>query len=297
MIPGEANLPERDDRLGKAWHPPRRNGPVGGHPVSTSDEHGCVTEGPHRCDGVECGDNDKGQRYMGVCDKDGCDYNPYRARGNSTGRARSLGHVQPLTVVTQFLTDDGTDAGTLVEVRRHYIQDGKRVSNPSASAEYGSYDSISDKQCAAQKKAFGEFDDFTPKGGLKAMGEAMERGMVLVLSLWDDASDHMIWLDATDPPPEQGQPPKKERRGARFVASATRRAAKAHPYAQVTLGKIRSATQHDGRPAAAAIAARTAERRPPRRHACRAYLCPASPPAAYRRAECAALCAKQKMKG
>ena len=34
--------------------------------------------GLYRCEGIECGDNDKGQRYDGVCDKDGCDINPYR---------------------------------------------------------------------------------------------------------------------------------------------------------------------------------------------------------------------------
>merc|ERR1719414_2351897 len=31
-----------------------------------------------KCEGVACGDNDKGERYQGVCDKDGCDINPYR---------------------------------------------------------------------------------------------------------------------------------------------------------------------------------------------------------------------------
>ena len=34
--------------------------------------------GLYRCEGIECGDNDKNQRYDGVCDKDGCDINPYR---------------------------------------------------------------------------------------------------------------------------------------------------------------------------------------------------------------------------
>ena len=35
--------------------------------------------------------------------------------------------------------------------------------------------------------AFGDPDDFNRKGGLKAMGEALNRGVVLVMSLWDDA--------------------------------------------------------------------------------------------------------------
>jgi hypothetical protein len=37
----------------------------------------CTVNGQYRCNGTECGEG--GQRYDGVCDKDGCDLNPYRA--------------------------------------------------------------------------------------------------------------------------------------------------------------------------------------------------------------------------
>merc|ERR1712157_207006 len=41
--------------------------------------HTCSTNKLYRCsDPVECGDNDSDNRYDGVCDKDGCDINPYR---------------------------------------------------------------------------------------------------------------------------------------------------------------------------------------------------------------------------
>lgn len=40
--------------------------------------HACSIEGQYRCDGQECGDDDQGERYEGVCDKDGCDFNPFR---------------------------------------------------------------------------------------------------------------------------------------------------------------------------------------------------------------------------
>merc|ERR1712023_124308 len=33
-------------------------------------------------------------------------------------------------------------------------------------------------------------------GGMKAMGEALDRGMVLVVSLWDDVAVNMNWLDS-----------------------------------------------------------------------------------------------------
>ena len=34
-----------------------------------------------------------------------------------------------MTVVTQFHTDDGTDNGELVEIRRLYVQDGRVIEN------------------------------------------------------------------------------------------------------------------------------------------------------------------------
>merc|ERR1712107_87437 len=44
------------------------------------------------------------------------------------------------------------------------------------------------------------------KGGLRQMGEALDRGMVLVLSLWDDSDVSMLWLDSAYP---TDQPPRK----------------------------------------------------------------------------------------
>jgi len=40
------------------------------------------------------------------------------------------------------------------------------------------------------------------------MGAALKNGVVLVMSLWDDHEDNMLWLDSTDPPTktEQGGP-------------------------------------------------------------------------------------------
>ena len=40
--------------------------------------HPCSLSGDLKCEGRDCGDNEKGERYSGVCDKDGCDINPYR---------------------------------------------------------------------------------------------------------------------------------------------------------------------------------------------------------------------------
>jgi cellulose 1,4-beta-cellobiosidase len=34
---------------------------------------------------------------------------------------------------------------------------------------------------------------------MKNMGESLARGMVLVMSLWDDHYAHMLWLDSDYP--------------------------------------------------------------------------------------------------
>lgn len=62
-----------------------------------------------------------------------------------------------------------------------------------------------------EKSRFGDVDSFTVRGGLKALGEAMERGMVLVMSLWDDHDVGMVWLDSNDPPNESPSKPGRLR--------------------------------------------------------------------------------------
>merc|ERR1739845_21201 len=65
---------------------------------------------------------------------------------------------------------------------------------------------ITDEFCQKGKAVFDDFDDHTAKGGLKAMGEAMKRGMTLIFSMWDDHAAHMLWLDSNYPP--EGDPSK-----------------------------------------------------------------------------------------
>merc|ERR1712054_665216 len=98
-----------------------------------------------------------------------------------------------------FVTSDNTDTGDLVEIRRKYVQDGKVIETPKIEADQKEFNSISDDFCTAQKKETGDKDQFGARGGLKKMGEAMSRGMVLVMSIWDDGAAHMLWLDSTYP--------------------------------------------------------------------------------------------------
>eukprot|EP00438_Fugacium_kawagutii_P011552 Skav235006 [mRNA] locus=scaffold276:32697:41515:+ [translate_table: standard] len=144
----------------------------------------------------------EGGGYQGVCDKDGCDFNSWRlgdrkfyGRGSQGFKVDSR---QKVTVVTQFLTE-GDDDGDLIDIRRFYVQDGKVIPNSNVSIAGVHGDSITDKVCSDMKQAFGDVDDFNLKGGLKTMGDALDRGMVLVMSLWDDAEANMLWLDSDYP--------------------------------------------------------------------------------------------------
>merc|ERR1712176_1096395 len=165
--------------------------------------HPCSVKGAFACEGKECGDNDKNQRYEGVCDKDGCDFNSYRM-GDKTFFGRHDGFTvdstQELTIVTQFITHDGADSGDLVDIRRLYVQGGKVVPNSESSIAGVHGSSVTDAFCSEMKAAFGDINDFQRKGGLEAMGEALDRGMVLVMSLWDDSLADMLWLDSLYPP-------------------------------------------------------------------------------------------------
>jgi len=169
--------------------------------------HVCTVQGQLRCNGTQCGDMPN-NRYGGVCDKDGCDFNSYRM-GNTKffGTGLMVDTTKPFTVVTQFMTNNGMDSGELSQIRRLYVQNGKVIPNSQVNLPgIKNYDSVSDAFCNDQKMAFGDKNDFEMKGGLKSLGATLERGMVLVMSLWDDHDVHMLWLDSSYP---TDQPPTK----------------------------------------------------------------------------------------
>ncbi|CAE7370373.1 cbhB, partial [Symbiodinium sp. KB8] len=158
--------------------------------------------GQYVCEGTDCGDNDSGERYDGLCDKDGCDINPFR-NGNTSfygkGSDFAVDSSRPMTVVTQFLTTDGTDEGDLSEIRRFYVQDGRAIASPPITILPKTPDSITDEMCEDIKDLFDNKNDYQEKGGSKAMGESLDRGHVAAFSLWDDIDVHMMWLDSCYP--------------------------------------------------------------------------------------------------
>ncbi|KAI0715972.1 cellobiohydrolaseI [Cerioporus squamosus] len=149
--------------------------------------HVCTVQGQTRCEGTDCGDGD--ERYDGICDKDGCDFNSWR-----------MGDQTFLGPGKTFITADNTTTGDLSEIRRLYVQNGKVIANSKTQiAGMDAYDSITDDFCNAQKTAFGDTNTFEKMGGLATMGDAFETGMVLVMSIWDDHEAMMLWLDSDYP--------------------------------------------------------------------------------------------------
>lgn len=162
--------------------------------------HPCDTASQTMCEEDDCGGTYSSSRYGGTCDPDGCDFNPYRM-GNTSffGPDKIIDTNSKMTVVTQFITDDGTDTGTLSEIKRIYVQNGVVIANSASDVSGVSGNSITSDFCTAQKTAFGDEDIFSQHGGMSGMSKGLEQGMVLVLSLWDDHYSDMLWLDSDYP--------------------------------------------------------------------------------------------------
>jgi cellulose 1,4-beta-cellobiosidase len=209
--------------------------------VSTAfTAHACEAKEQTRCEGVDCGDNPD-HRFDGLCDKNGCDFQTYRL-GNTTfygaGPNFALDSSKKMTVVTQFITADGTDSGELVEIRRFYKQGSKIVKTPSlAVGGKGSYSSLSTDYCTAEVDYFQDKTNFLGKGGMASMGDAFDKGVVLVMSIWDDHDVNMLWLDSTYP--TDGKQPGSHRGTCSTSSGKPTDVESTHASAKVTYSNIR----------------------------------------------------------
>ncbi|KAF7299094.1 Glucanase [Mycena indigotica] len=163
--------------------------------------HPCSVTKQTACTGLDCGSGS--DRYNGICDKDGCDFNSWRM-GNQqflgSGSGFTIDTTKPITVVTQFISSNGGSSGSLSEIRRVYVQNGKVIANSNSNiAGVTTSNSITDSFCTQQKTAFGDTNSFSARGGLNTMGGSLSRGMVLSLSVWDDHEASMLWLDSNYP--------------------------------------------------------------------------------------------------
>ncbi|KAG7394188.1 hypothetical protein PHYBOEH_005552 [Phytophthora boehmeriae] len=160
--------------------------------------HPCSTKGQQRClDTKECG-NTPETRHTSWCDQSGCNFNPFRM-GNKEfygpGKNFKIDTTRPFTVVTQFVTDDNTDKGELVEIRRLYMQDNRLIDNPSSTwPTLNTFKSITDDMCKASKEHFK--DHPYAMGGLAQLGREMAGGMTLAMSISVDGESNMAWLDS-----------------------------------------------------------------------------------------------------
>jgi cellulose 1,4-beta-cellobiosidase len=160
------------------------------HPCTVTEQTSCTTT---TCSSANSTD--------GVCDQAGCDFNSYRLGDTSFyGPGETVDTTKPFTVVTQFVSSDNTTSGTLSAIRRLYVQNGVVIQNSETNIPgVTATNEITTEFCEQQKTAFGDTDTFDAKGGLAAMGAAFQKGMVLVLSIWDDYAVNMLWLDSTYP--------------------------------------------------------------------------------------------------
>lgn len=156
--------------------------------------HSCDTPGYQMCTGDTCGGTYSSQRYSGTCDPDGCDFNSYRQGDTSFyGKGKTVDTTKKITVVTQFI------GNPLTEIKRFYVQNGKTIPNSQSTIANNPGNSVTTAFCDAQKAAFQDEYSFKTHGGMTAMSNAMAKGMVLVMSLWDDHYANMLWLDSTYP--------------------------------------------------------------------------------------------------
>jgi len=209
--------------------------------ASAYTPHPCKVQGQYRCSGNDCGDGTN--RYGGVCDKDGCDFNSFRL-----GVQGYYGHggqfpvdtTRPFTVVTQFVTADGTDNGPLSQIRRFYVQSGRTIPNSKVNLQgIPGYDSVNDDMCNTVKPFFGDRNDFQAKGGIKAIGDSLGRGVVLVMSLWDDHAAHMLWLDSNYPTDVSPSQPGIARGNCSVTSGVPKDVERMYPNSNVIYSNIR----------------------------------------------------------
>ena len=200
--------------------------------------HSCTVDGQTRCTGEDCAIQ---SRFDGLCDPDGCDFNSFRMGvKNFYGSGMTVDTTRPFTVVTQFLTNNNATSGTLSEIRRLYVQDGRVIQNSKTNIPgMSDFDSVTTDFCDAQKQAFGDTPSFQQHGGLANMSKALAKGMVLVMSLWDDHFADMLWLDSNYPVGADSSKPGVARGTCDQQSGVPTTVENQNPNAQVTFSNIR----------------------------------------------------------
>ena len=99
------------------------------------------------------------------------------------GKGKTVDTSKKFTVVTQF----HGSGSNLESISQYFIQDGKKIEVPGSKHVAGG-SKIDAEFCDAAKDTFKDNRRFQDMGGLPQMGDATGKGMVLVMSVWDDVS-------------------------------------------------------------------------------------------------------------
>ncbi|KAK3492123.1 putative cellulose 1, 4-beta-cellobiosidase [Neurospora hispaniola] len=162
--------------------------------------HACKTNKYHVCERDNCGGTYSEDRFAGLCDANGCDYNPYRM-GNTDfyGKGKTVDTSKKFTVVSRFEEN---------KLSQFFVQNGQKIEIPGPKWDGIPSDNanITPEFCSAQFQAFGDRDRFAEVGGFAQLNSALRMPMVLVMSIWDDHYANMLWLDSVYPPEKEGQP-------------------------------------------------------------------------------------------
>ncbi|EGS24065.1 uncharacterized protein CTHT_0007770 [Thermochaetoides thermophila DSM 1495] len=161
--------------------------------------HGCLNNNYHVCETSNCGGTYSEDRFGGLCDANGCDYNPYRM-GNKDfyGKGKTVDTSRKFTVVTRFEEN---------KLTQFFIQDGRKIDIPPPTwPGLPNSSAITPELCTNLFKVFDDRDRYEETGGFRTINEALRIPMVLVMSIWDDHYANMLWLDSVYPPEKAGQP-------------------------------------------------------------------------------------------
>ncbi|KAK1450763.1 exoglucanase 1 [Colletotrichum cuscutae] len=157
----------------------------------------CVDPGYEVCQSTDCDAANIGGSGQVLCDKFGCDYNPYRLdEMEFYGKFKTVDTSRKFTVVTQFSEEN---------VRQFFVQDGKRIETPAASYPgFPNTSGLSPDYCKALPTNFQDPEYFAQVGGYSRHNEALRRPMVLTMSISNDHWANNLWLDSTFPPDRAG---------------------------------------------------------------------------------------------
>jgi len=132
-------------------------------------------------------DSSKEADCAAQCDSAGADINTFRESGPGNALFDLVDVQMPFKIQTKFITDSGHPNGTLVDIIQIITQNEVVKANLSLAERLNSPKHDTFRPDASFQATY---------GGLAQMGEALRRGMVMVLALWADPGGNMNWLDS-----------------------------------------------------------------------------------------------------